>query len=96
MSSVGEREDLRIGDEVDITFNKSIITGVRRWGGQCAITVLTADVEFTFDVDAADTHVTRTGVVHDLRRCPECGHQLTLCMHRDTYADDGGAQPGTG
>lgn len=53
-------ERFEIGDEVDIRFDRSIITGVRRWKGGCAITVQTADTEFSFDVDAVDTTVAKS------------------------------------
>ncbi|GAA0550023.1 hypothetical protein GCM10010172_35100 [Paractinoplanes ferrugineus] len=78
---MSEAERFEIGDEVDVTFEKSIVTGVRRWRGGCAITVLTADTEFSFDVQAVDTTVTRTGVRHDLLRCLQCGHSGTHCIH---------------
>jgi hypothetical protein len=74
-------ERFEIGDEVDIRFDKSIVTGVRRWKGGCAITVQTADAQFTFDVGAADTAVSKTGVRHDLQRCPICHHGPDHCWH---------------
>ncbi|MFI5934760.1 hypothetical protein [Actinoplanes sp. NPDC051494] len=40
--AVGEPERFEIGDEVNIHFDASIVTGVRRWKGGCAITVQTA------------------------------------------------------
>lgn len=79
--------DFEVGDEVNVRFDKSIVTAVREHrGGGCSITALTADVEFTFDVAAADTTVEKTGVWHDLRRCPQCSHALKECAHRDQHA----------
>jgi hypothetical protein len=87
---VAEPQRFGIGDEVNVSFAKSIVTGFSPYRGGRSITVQTADAEITFDVDAADTSVTKTGVWHDMRRCPQCSHPLAECPHRDQYAQPGG------
>jgi predicted RNA-binding protein with PIN domain len=78
-------EVFEIGDEVDVRFDRAIVTGVHLRAGRCALTVLTADVEFTADVGAADTFIEKTGAWHDLRRCPQCSHTLKDCAHSGQY-----------
>jgi hypothetical protein len=81
--------EFKIGDEVDVRFDKSIVTAVQTHGGNgLVLTVQTADTEITFDYWAADTSVKRTGVWHDMRRCPQCSHPLAECAHRDQYDED--------
>lgn len=80
--------EFKIGDEVDVRFDKTIVTAVQKYGGGLVLTVQTADVEVIFDPSAADTSVEKTGVWHDWRRCPQCSHPLAECAHREQYESD--------
>ncbi len=49
-----------IGDEVDVRFDRSIVTDVQKSAGGHTLTVQTASAEVTFDLGANDTFVERT------------------------------------
>ena len=91
-------ERFEIGDEVNIRFDKSIVTGVRRWKGGCAITVQTADTEFSLDVDAVDTTVRKLTTPPVANRCGARGFAGPVpgCIRRAGHEGGHGYVDGSG
>jgi ribosomal protein L21E len=58
---VADLERFEIGDEVNISFDRSVVIGVERWKGGCAITVQTAGPRITVEVGAVDATVVKVG-----------------------------------